>query len=100
MATVDFDKFRHFIMSSEAAQAELRSAPDHAEYMRRVVHIGNENGFGFTAEEYEAQRVAAFGKELTEEQLAMVAGGANRRCTWLDNSTGCSYGSCSFFSFY
>jgi predicted ribosomally synthesized peptide with nif11-like leader len=102
MATVDFENFKRFIQSNDTAKSTLRKAANHSEYMRLVVSIGQENGFRFTAEEYEAHRAPSMtmGKELSEKELEMVAGGRMRNCGWFDDSSGCSYGSCSFASFY
>jgi hypothetical protein len=53
MSQEDFDRFRLELFQEQDLQIGLREIMDRQEFIARVVHIGSERGYGFTAKHVE-----------------------------------------------
>lgn len=76
MADQGLDGFYAKVMTDPALQARLKDSPDAASFVATAVQLGQQHGYSFTAEEVVAKlRAPAGGAEMSEKELAAVAGG-------------------------
>ncbi len=53
MSYESLEQFRHLVLHDSALQAQLREAPDKPAFIERMLRLGTERGYTFTAEEIE-----------------------------------------------
>lgn len=76
MADQELEGFYAKVMADPALQAQLKDAPDASSFVATAVHLGQQHGYHFTAEEVVAKLRAPTGEaEMSEKELATVAGG-------------------------
>ena len=82
MSVKNLKNFYQFIGQNSAIRSQLDKLPDQASFIKRMVQLGAENGFEFTADELESAIADAESpledSLLSDEQLSSVAGGAKR----------------------
>ncbi len=54
MLQEDFERFRDQVLQDSALQEQLRAIEDRDAFMRRVVELGQENGYAFGVEQVAA----------------------------------------------
>ncbi|MBP7775511.1 MAG: Nif11-like leader peptide family natural product precursor [Acidobacteria bacterium] len=76
MADQGLEGFYVKVMEDPALQAQLKDAPDASSFVATAVHLGQQHGYHFTAEEVVAKlRAPTDGAEMSEKELEAVAGG-------------------------
>jgi len=78
MSNNGFEEFTAKILNSSALQDQLKATSDRGAFVRKLIEMGAAAGYQFQADEVE-ERIDAFsqerGKALTDQDLALVAGG-------------------------
>lgn len=79
MVKKSLEQFFQLTSQDQEFQEKLEAAQDPERFLRLFVQLGEQKGYSFTLEEVEAALDAAAmaldGEELSEEQLAAMAGG-------------------------
>lgn len=71
------------VLEDRALQENLKAGESRDEFIARVVALGAQRGFDFTPAEVEVELARAYGAELSEAQLEVVAGGMVSRATMI-----------------
>ena len=86
------------VASDTALKARFRGATRREDCVDMLVDYAQTKGYALSASEVNTMVGGGVSRRLSASELAGVVGG--KRCYWFDDSSGCSYGSCSQFSFY
>ena len=82
MSSQNLEKFYRFLDQHPEIRSQLSDVADRADFTKKMVHLGSENGFDFTAKELESVLASCISplpeSVLSDEQLETVAGGAKR----------------------
>ena len=87
------------VASDDALKARFQTASQREDCVDMLIQYAHAKGYPLSASDVGTMLGGgAVGRRLSASELAGVVGGKN--CYWFDNSSGCSAGSCSQFSFY
>ncbi len=95
-----FQEFAATILASSALQDQLKTTNDRAAFVKTFIHMAAAHGYQFSPDEVEAKIETLSlgkGKELTDQDLALVAGGLPKNIGTIincDNYWTFDYGPC------
>lgn len=85
MTTNNLEQFYQIVLQDSIVQEQLKSLTDRESFSQMVIQLGAKNGFNFTTAEVDEQLNAGKNvgmRELCEEELEAVAGGAPHSDAW------------------
>jgi hypothetical protein len=95
---IQFAQIQALIQNDAHLQEELKSVGSREEGVAKLVAYGRANGVAVTEAEFSAHLAGP--RRLSASELSTVAGGMMKRCPLFGSSSDCTWGSCSFLTFY